>query len=64
VAGASERYSCPVCAREVKTPAAGNKFFPFCTERCRAIDLGRWVDEEYRVSEPLFPPPHETEEHG
>lgn len=24
--------------------------FPFCSERCRLIDLGRWFDEEYRVS--------------
>ncbi|HVY60675.1 MAG TPA: DNA gyrase inhibitor YacG, partial [Planctomycetota bacterium] len=38
------------------------RFFPFCSERCRAVDLGRWVDEEYRVSEPLLPRPEETEE--
>jgi endogenous inhibitor of DNA gyrase (YacG/DUF329 family) len=30
--------------------------FPFCSERCRAVDLGRWIDEEYRISEPLPPP--------
>ena len=24
--------------------------FPFCSERCRMIDLGKWFDEEYRVS--------------
>jgi endogenous inhibitor of DNA gyrase (YacG/DUF329 family) len=30
--------------------------FPFCSERCRVVDLGKWIDEEYRVSEPLLPP--------
>ena len=24
--------------------------FPFCTERCRLIDLGKWFDEEFKVS--------------
>ena len=26
---------------------------PFCSKRCRMIDLGMWADEEYRISEPL-----------
>ena len=26
------------------------KYFPFCTERCRLIDLGRWFDEDFKVS--------------
>ena len=26
------------------------KHFPFCSERCRMIDLGKWFDEEFRVS--------------
>jgi endogenous inhibitor of DNA gyrase (YacG/DUF329 family) len=29
--------------------------FPFCSERCRLIDLGKWASEEYRVSEPAHP---------
>jgi endogenous inhibitor of DNA gyrase (YacG/DUF329 family) len=28
---------------------AGNKGFPFCSERCQLIDLGRWLGEEYRI---------------
>jgi endogenous inhibitor of DNA gyrase (YacG/DUF329 family) len=24
-------------------------FFPFCSERCRLIDLGAWLDEDYRL---------------
>jgi len=29
----------------------GNPRFPFCSERCRMLDLGRWVNEEYRIPE-------------
>lgn len=28
---------------------------PFCSGRCKMVDLGRWLNEEYRVSEPLSP---------
>lgn len=28
---------------------------PFCSTRCKLIDLGKWFGEEYRVSEPLRP---------
>ena len=39
---------CPVCAaraaRRDKNPA-----FPFCSERCRLVDLGKWLDGGYRV---------------
>jgi endogenous inhibitor of DNA gyrase (YacG/DUF329 family) len=30
-------------------------FFPFCSERCKLIDLGDWFDEEHRISTPLPP---------
>lgn len=47
---------CPTC----KKPATkqDNPRFPFCSERCRLIDLGRWIDEEYRIpSEESVPDP-------
>jgi endogenous inhibitor of DNA gyrase (YacG/DUF329 family) len=31
----------------------GEPEFPFCSDRCRLIDLGNWSSEEYRISEPL-----------
>jgi endogenous inhibitor of DNA gyrase (YacG/DUF329 family) len=40
---------CPTC-RGV-SHRDGNKLFPFCSERCQLVDLGRWLDEEYRVPE-------------
>jgi uncharacterized protein len=39
---------CPICDVEVK-PRSENKLFPFCSPRCKTIDLGKWLSEEYRV---------------
>jgi uncharacterized protein len=39
---------CPTCRGEVK-PREENPSFPFCTPRCRAVDLGRWFIGEYRM---------------
>jgi uncharacterized protein len=38
---------CPHCRKE--TALAGNPFRPFCSERCKMIDLGTWASEGYRV---------------
>jgi endogenous inhibitor of DNA gyrase (YacG/DUF329 family) len=40
--------ACIICKKPVK-PRAENKAFPFCSERCRQVDLGKWLNEEYRV---------------
>ena len=45
--------NCPTCSK-------ANDFFeepigPFCSSRCKRVDLGKWLSEEYRVSEPLSP---------
>jgi uncharacterized protein len=39
--------ACPTCKKAAAQ--ADNKFFPFCCERCQLIDLGRWLNEEYRI---------------
>ena len=39
---------CPICKREVP-PRAENPWFPFDSQRCKLIDLGKWLDEAYRV---------------
>ena len=50
--------TCPQCGRETDdTPA--NRQRPFCSERCRMLDLGAWLDERYTV--PAVEPPS-TEE--
>ena len=38
---------CPTCGKPVKWK--DNLFRPFCSERCQLVDLGRWVEGEYRV---------------
>jgi len=40
---------CPTC-RSLVRPRAENPAFPFCSPRCRAIDLGRWFTGSYRVA--------------
>ncbi len=39
---------CPICHRPA-APRAENPLFPFCSPRCKTIDLGKWLNEEYRV---------------
>lgn len=39
---------CPICAKQVR-PRTSNKAFPFCTARCKSVDLGKWLDEAYRI---------------
>jgi endogenous inhibitor of DNA gyrase (YacG/DUF329 family) len=43
---------CPICKKDV---ALGAPDFPFCSERCRLIDLGKWASEDYKISEPATP---------
>ena len=40
--------NCPTCAAKVEWTEA-NKFRPFCSERCKQIDLGAWASDKYRV---------------
>ena len=40
---------CPICKGPV-APRPGNEAFPLCSERCRLIDLGKWLAEDYRVA--------------
>jgi hypothetical protein len=39
---------CPTCTKEVRGPPE-NKAFPFCSSRCRTIDLGKWLDGDFRI---------------
>jgi endogenous inhibitor of DNA gyrase (YacG/DUF329 family) len=42
---------CPICKKEA--PYQGNSSRPFCSERCRWIDLDNWLSERYRISTPV-----------
>jgi endogenous inhibitor of DNA gyrase (YacG/DUF329 family) len=41
---------CPICQKDV---ALDNPEMPFCSERCRLLDLGNWASEKYVISTPL-----------
>ncbi len=46
--------SCPICDATV-APDTHEKTFPFCSARCRNIDLFRWAEGRYALVEPLTP---------
>ncbi len=48
---------CPICKREFDPEAS--PALPFCSERCRTIDLGRWLGEAYHL--PVTPDPEADE---
>jgi endogenous inhibitor of DNA gyrase (YacG/DUF329 family) len=43
--------NCPICKTPVDESKLGQpgSYFPFCSERCRTIDLGRWLDGKYQI---------------
>lgn len=60
------KHRCPIC--KTPTDSAVHPDFPFCSERCRLLDLGNSAAERYRISEPVIdedadeaPNPNETE---
>ena len=44
------KHKCPICKGE--TDSAVHADFPFCSERCRILDLGNWASEKYKISSP------------
>lgn len=56
---------CPTCGKPVPWIPA-SRWRPFCSERCKLIDLGEWLDEGHRISEPAGadpPPPGRPKPH-
>jgi endogenous inhibitor of DNA gyrase (YacG/DUF329 family) len=51
---------CPNCGKPAEWQ--DNPHRPFCSERCKLIDFGRWANEEYRV--PAEPAPVESRDEG
>ncbi|MCE5302550.1 MAG: DNA gyrase inhibitor YacG [Planctomycetaceae bacterium] len=51
---------CPICRREFEPTESPT--MPFCSERCRLVDLGRWLGETYRVPVESDDPDEEPEE--
>jgi uncharacterized protein len=46
-------FRCPSCGALVRP---NDVDFPFCSERCRKIDLGKWASGAYKISSPVLDP--------
>jgi len=44
---------CPTCRKVV---LAASEDFPFCSDRCRILDLGKWASGDYKISSPILDP--------
>jgi uncharacterized protein len=49
----SRSLRCPTCRAIV---ISGDEHFPFCSDRCRLIDLGKWASGGYVISTPITDP--------
>jgi uncharacterized protein len=47
------KRKCPTCSRPFEPSEATQPFRPFCSARCRAADLGTWLDGGYRIASPM-----------
>ncbi len=54
-AGPVRTVRCPQCGGP-SVYAESNRWRPFCSERCRLIDLGAWANESYRIAAPAPEP--------
>jgi hypothetical protein len=49
----AKQLLCPTCKKPVE---ATGEDFPFCSGRCRLLDLGKWASGDYKVSSPIQDP--------
>lgn len=49
----SMKHKCPICKKVLKPPPgkdpAKQNFYPFCSKRCKLVDLGAWLDAKYKI---------------
>ncbi len=50
---ANKALRCPTCKTLV---TASGEDYPFCSDRCRRIDLGKWASGDYRITSPVLDP--------
>ena len=49
---------CPICGKSFSIPSLDAlPSFPFCSDRCKLVDLGRWIDGDYAIAGPPAPTP-------
>ena len=63
------KLKCPICGKEMQSLSKASlrkegddvSYFPFCSERCKLIDLGAWLDSDYSISTVQEPEDSEDE---
>jgi len=53
---------CPICERDFDPATSSAK--PFCSDRCRTIDLGRWLGESYQLPKVVDPEEDQGPQNG
>jgi hypothetical protein len=57
------KRKCPICKKvfevDRKDKHSRPEWFPFCSQRCKLIDLGAWLDDQYKI---ISTPPDKPEE--
>lgn len=49
-------HRCPVCEKDFnKADTSAQSYFPFCSDRCRKVDLFRWYEGRYEIVEDVDP---------
>lgn len=48
-------YRCVICGKACAYEGRLPALYPFCSERCRLVDLGRWLREEYTIEREILP---------
>ncbi len=49
---------CPICREPLPYDLSGPNppsYFPFCSRKCKLVDLHKWLSEEYYISSPMIP---------
>jgi endogenous inhibitor of DNA gyrase (YacG/DUF329 family) len=48
-------FECAICGRRVHYSGPLPDRYPFCSQRCKLVDLGRWFNEQYSIDRDLTP---------
>jgi endogenous inhibitor of DNA gyrase (YacG/DUF329 family) len=48
-------FRCSICAKRVRYDGRLPALYPFCSERCKMVDLGRWFNEQYSINRDVGP---------
>jgi len=49
----NKKPPCPTCDKGAELDSS-NSYRPFCSKRCKLIDLGQWIDETYSISDTMI----------